>query len=597
MTLARLLADPDENVRETTAAILEKIGPQAILSVVEVLHDDLPVERDRALHVLRHVLQSNPWSRDPEVDRRLFSDGDRGIRLEALRAVFSAGRASAAHINAVGAMLDDPDQDVRLSALTVVIGWDAGTNEQIRELLKAETGVETALNAIARRGPEAAELVPDIIALVEQQKQLEILANFGGLGDKIHMHPRLQAILAALSSLKTAARPAASLLLSRLGELHAGNRILVMATLVDIGAPAADLIPFLTPLLTKGAIDQPIVWRNRLWDEREVMRQTGIVLQRASLEEGRRQAALLIPRLKTADGQVEKTVLYALWGLGPAASEAVPELVSLVPNPNGEVFWHAGVALGEIGPEAAPAVPAFVAAIESVGSGSHDTDGEICERIIEALGKIGPPANSSVPVLLRVIDEPERFVVPDAHSNVAWAPMLRAMAISSVGRINDGSPETLATLQKLIATAPNDTRMAAVKALANMTERAPHLLAELIVLLRSDNASVLGQAALTIGRLSLLDRTATIEPLIRILGFDNPYLRAAAAVALGQIGPDARAALPALRNMERHPEPLPLWRITPPGWKKGMPSYVQIPEIHNLTLQQAAHEAISRIEQ
>jgi hypothetical protein len=40
---------------------------------------------------------------------------------------------------------------------------------------------------------------------------------------------------------------------------------------------------------------------------------------------------------------------------------------------------------------------------------------------------------------------------------------------------------------------------------------------------------------------------------------------------------------------------LPLWRIRPPGWHDGMPSYIPLPELQNLTLEQAAGAAISRI--
>jgi HEAT repeat protein len=551
--LARMLADSNESVRESAATILENIGPESVGPVVEVLHGDLPVERHRTLRVLLRVLQSNTWSRGLDVARSLLSDRD---------------------------------QDVRLAALTVVVAWGAGSNEQIRELLKTDEGVETALDAIARRGLDAAELVPDVVAVLDQQEQLETLSGRGNPPGAMQLHPRFRAILAALSSLKTAARPAASILVRRLGKLHSGSRVLAMATLVDIGAPAGDLIPFLTPLLTSGPIDQPILSSNRRWDEREVIHRAGIVLRRASPEEGRRQAALLIPRLKTADGKVDKSVLYALWGLGPAAADALPVLMSLVPNSDGEVFWHAVVTMGEIGPQAAPAVPAFVAALEA---GSHDTDSEICQRIIEALGRIGPAAKSAVPMLLRIIDEPERFVLPDARSNVPWAPMFRAMAILSVGQLDDGSPEVLASLRSLVASAPHDVRMAAIGALAHIAERTPQVLGDLVALLRHDNAAIRGQAALAIGRLSL-DRAAAIEPLIENLAVEDPYLCAASVLALGQIGPDARAALSVLRRIESNPDSsLALW-------KGGMPSYARIPELQNLTLEQAAREAVSRID-
>ena len=582
--LAPLLADSNENVRESAALILETIGTKSIGPVVEILHGDLPVERGRALRVLRRVLESNSWPEGPDVARSLLTDGDRDIRLEALRAVSNPRGRSAAHINAVGELLDDPDPDVRLSALTVIVGWGAGSHEQIRELLKMEAGIETALDAIARRGPEAAELVPDVLAVLDRQVELEIVSSGGSPAGGMRLHPRLRAVLGALSSLKIVARPAATLLLNRLGELRPANRLFVMATLVDIGASADDLIPFLTPLLANGSADQPNVSTDRTWDEREIIHQAGIVLRRASPEEGRRQAALLIPRLTKPNGKIDKKVLYALWGLGPAAADALPMLMPLVPNPDGQVFWHAVVTLGEIGPQAAPAVPAFVAALEA---GSHETDSEICQRIIEALGRIGPAAKSAVPMLLRIIDDPKAAPVSKSPQQEIWELQLQMTAIVSVGKIDDGSDEVLSSLRSLIASGPENIRGYAVKALALIAERAPRVLADLIALLRNDDPSVCGQAALAIGRLAL-DRTAAIEPLIDNLAAENLYLRAASAVALGRIGPDARAALPVLRKMQREPgSALHLW-------KQGMPSY--FPELQILTLEQAAREAVLRID-
>jgi HEAT repeat protein len=466
--LAPLLADSNENVRESAALILETIGAESIGPVVEIVHSDLPVERGQTLQVLRRVLGATSWTGRLDVARSLLSDSDRDIRLEAVHALFHNKVGGPAVLDAVRPLLDDPDQEVRLAAMTFIVGRGRGSNEQIRTLLTSGIDVETALGAIARRGPAAAEFLEDVVPVFQQLQHLEIASSRDGVSRTWELHPRFRAILAALSSLKIAARPAAADLLARMGELHAGNRILVVRTLVDIGTPADDVIPILSPLLIEGAFEQPIVVSNWRWDEREMMHQAGIVLRRASPDEGRRQTSLLIPRLTKADGKIDKKVLYALWGLGPAAADALPVLMSLIPNPDGEVFQHAVVTLGEIGPQAAPAVPALVAALEHA---SQHTDGGICGPIIEALGKIGPAAKSAVPLLLRIIDEPERFVLSDALSNVL-APMFRRMAISSVGEIDDGSPEVLTALRSQVASAPDDVRRAAIKALALIAERA-----------------------------------------------------------------------------------------------------------------------------
>jgi HEAT repeat protein len=592
-TVAPLLADSSDNVRETVADLLERVGAEAARPIVEVLHSDLPVDRGRTLPLLRRVLESKSEIGNPQQARILLNDPDPGVRREAINALSRAAPASPALVDSVGKLLADPDPDVRFAALTALAGWDAASNDQIHELLRSEAGIPAALGAVGRRGLPAAELLPEVISILDQMRQLEVSVRRSGVGVTFELPPRFQMVLSALKSLKTEARPAVPPLIRSLAELHTINRITVMQTLVEIGAPAGDLLPYIVPILLEGAFDQPAIapgWPSS--NDRETMHRAGILLQRVSPEECRRQTALLIPRLQSGDGKFDLKALYALWGLGPAAADAVPALLSLVPHPEGAVYWHAVVTLGEIGPQAAPAVPALIAAIEAA---SHETDGETCSRIIEALGNIGPPANSAIPLLLRVVDTPEQFVLADSRSNVPWAPMFRKIAITSVGKIDGGSSEVLASLRSLTASGPDEIRATAVRALASIAERSPQALDELVVLLRSDNASVRGEAALAIGRLPL-ERTAAIEPLIENLGVENPFLRAAAAIALGQIGPPAEAALPLLRAMESEStSTLPLWRIRPPGWQEGMPSYVSLPGLQSLTLEQAAREAIVRI--
>jgi len=141
----------------------------------------------------------------------------------------------------------------------------------------------------------------------------------------------------------------------------------------------------------------------------------------------------------------------------------VSELVELVPNPDGEVVWHAVVTLGEIGPDAAPAVSVLLAALTD---GSRRLDVENRERMVEALGKIGAPAEAAIPLLLRIIQDPQAVPAQKSPQEEIWEPRLQITAITSAGQIDNGSPEVLPMLRLLVASGPNGFRLSAVKALA-----------------------------------------------------------------------------------------------------------------------------------
>jgi HEAT repeat protein len=565
--LAAMLADPVPDVRKSAAEELIAIGPPAVSDVVEVLRSDAAEARSEALAILRRLRR---WDSAAAIDK------------------------------AVRTRLEDSDDGVRALALSALVEWGSATPDEIRRHLKSG-GVETALRAAAQLGPDAAELLPDVMTLLEQTERLELpaldAAQLRLLPNDIgtpSLAARARLILRCLRAMKTAACPAVPLLLRRVDELTAGNRVAVALVLVDIGANADDVIAILAPLLPGSDGKPKRSQQTPAAADKDIVGEAAAILVRASPAAARRTVALLIPKLQTGGGGVDKTVLNALRGLGHEAGEAVPVLTSLVPHPDGEVFSNAVITLGEIGPEAAPADGALLAQLKGEGD-KRDEGAEIRQRIIQALGKFGPSAKSAIPVLLKVVDDPATFVPSGSRYHESWMFTLRLAALKSAAQIGENDPQVLAMLRTQIQSGTPDCQTAAVRWLVLAARQSPQILPEAVSLLSSDAGIVRGCAALAIGELSG-DLAIAVEPLISRLKDESPYVQAAAAVALGRIGSAAAGALPALKELQQQDgtlRPLPLY--PPYQSRDGVPTIDRIPELDHLTIDRAVREAVAAI--
>jgi hypothetical protein len=258
------------------------------------------------------------------------------------------------------------------------------------------------------------------------------------------------------------------------------------------------------------------------------------------LFDGTRPAAETVPVVRPilADpGEDAVVVLYGMYGLrslGVQAAPAVPELIGLLHRPEREVVGEAAAVLGIIGPPAKDAVP------------------DLLERLHS------PPSAAVDPVDLDEEDEGVRILVwtreeRDPQREVEMVRMEIALAlwrIDPIGGGQEGADHFIAALDasdfELQWTARANlrlldpqTRKRAVPALRRQLARQP---ADAL-----DWADALYQADST--------TAPEILPLvIAELQRDNgayPW-RAGCAVALaGRMGPDAKAALPALRQLRR----------------------------------------------
>ncbi|HTL18729.1 MAG TPA: HEAT repeat domain-containing protein [Patescibacteria group bacterium] len=115
-------------------------------------------------------------------------------------------------------------------------------------------------------------------------------------------------------------------------------------------------------------------------------------------------AVILQILTKTVQTDPQKQIAYTLGEIGPAAKDAVPQLIELLKsNKDREGLLNvvAADALGRIGPAASNAVPALIAALKS-------DDVRLPTRAEEALGSIGAGAGAAIPALIDALKFTEK---------------------------------------------------------------------------------------------------------------------------------------------------------------------------------------------
>ncbi|MBL7133421.1 MAG: DUF1287 domain-containing protein [Phycisphaerae bacterium] len=192
------------------------------------------------------------------------------------------------------------------------------------------------------------------------------------------------------------------------------------------------------------------------------------------------------------DERVRMHAASALVEMGPQAAEATPALIQALKQRNEPVAKWAAQVLGEIGPAAKDAVPALIDALKG-----GDWEMRCCAA--EALGRIGPGAKAAVPALIDVLKGGD------------WD--VRYYAAGALGRIGPAAKAAVPALEEALKDKDGNVRYAAAAALA---------------------------------RLGLPDRGLPV--LIALLKGKSSILGKYAAMALGEIGAPAKAAIPALKE-------------------------------------------------
>lgn len=354
------------------------------------------------------------------------------------------------------------------------------------------------------------------------------------------------------------------------GELAA--RVQAIDHLAQLGPKAAEAVPKLTELLADeapavrshaaralgmiGEAAQPAVPKLvKLVADRNQLVRREAVMALGKIKPGPKIGVPLMARLlRDADPAVRVRAMSALADQGKAA---VPFLTKALEDED-TCYW-ACLVLADIGPDAAEAVPALAKCI------AHEKP-EVAREAVLALGKIGPAAKEAVPALAEALDSKQPGVAlaaafalgaigPDAKPA---AGKLERMAKSeedlaetvgtwALARISPDDKKlrskAVALLAEHLKAEKKAVREAAARALAEL-HPAPGEFAPYI------QKALAGQSEETIAR--ALDALAALGPAAvpgLVQGLAVKDSQAAIAYILGQIGPEAKEAVPALTGV------------------------------------------------
>ncbi len=451
-------------------------------------------------------------------------------------------------------------RDFRAQATVMVrlqpkIGTKGYTPEKIRKEL--ETGVQTLLidtpeklmkrlassdadvraeaaRMLALMGPNAAVAVPQLIsALKDGSGKVRMMAAMalGEIG-----HPAKEAVPALLEAANDKSDFVRALAAGALGKTGRGAKGVVPALIGMLGDKHREVRrAAATGLGDIGQADEPVL------------------------------NALIATLGKDPDSAVRVDAAQALGQLGPKAKSAVPALLRALKD--GDVQRYAAEALGRIGRSAVqPLIDLAVRGkSEAVRLGA-----------IRGLGKLGPVAKSAVPVLLKCLRDKsadvrkataralpeikpvEKKVIAALASRLGDKDMyVRTVAAGALGDVGPAASSAVPSLLTALKDEDWGVVQSAAIALGEIGVSEPSVISGLSKALKSKRAHVQMAAAEALGKMSQVAAPA-IPNLIAVISDISAaqVARRNAADTLGAIGPTAKEAIPALKEMAKSRDPL-----------------------------------------
>ncbi len=533
-TLAELLARDDANLQIQVLDCLGRIGPAASAAVPAIkdrLGDDSPEVLAHAVWALA-VVQSrvSPELQDalPKLMAALQSDSPQ-VRNAGVRALAVVGRPS---------------------------------TSIVRRLLTSDnpTLVRAGLDIATELGPQADEAVDELRRIVaDRQADVEVVAGaasaLGAIGPAASA--AIEPLAARLTSDDSAVRAYAA---SALGKIASDSALAERALLARADDPdpivRREVLSALSRVVTQANRERvSAVLLAVLADEQPAIQLAALDgLSRLGLPNAEALARLL------ANPQSAHMAAILLGELGEEAAEAVNPLRRVLTGDlTPEVKMQVLLALGGIGPKAAAAVPDIQAALE------HGSPA-VRYAAAYALGAIGPAASGSAEALTKLSQGDEAYerlvavwalaqIAPDDRTRVNQAlealtaalvgedPQLRMLAAQGLVELEVPPRAKLAALQKAIAGAEGLQVRRAMQVMGELVQPAVPLLIEQL-----ENPETASVAALALGQAGP-EAAAAVPGLVKMLSRADRDARFAALVALGQIGPKSAAAVPAVQTV------------------------------------------------
>lgn len=266
----------------------------------------------------------------------------------------------------------------------------------------------------------------------------------------------------------------------------------------------------------------------------------------------------------------------AVIAFGPDAAPAVPALVEMLHDRSRTYRNSVANMLCAVGPAAKGAVPDLVKMLEE--KSPRDP-----HQVIRVLCAIGPDAKAAIPAIRRVTRA--YLTSKDEPGNQLWH--YKSVEFYDFHQLGpDVVPMLLDTIE-LFDTWPGGlSEIAVVNCFGSLRELGPaakDAAPRLARLLKHEVPQFRIEAARTLWKVE--KDPAVVPVLVAIVKGDDHKLARKAAEALGEIGPAAKEALPALKALLPKDDPM-----------RELPAYARAPDISFAELRQAASFAIEQIE-
>lgn len=512
--LVKAMTDEEPRVRWHAARAIGLMGrgaAPAIPALVGLLADEDPITVTQAAAAIGHIR----------------GDDSRAELLVAEAAIYDAT------VKPLVGTLVHPDPRARRAAARS-LRQVSTSKQQLLAMVRQQLGdadpvaVMPALHTLADMGEEA---VPFLIEALNDPKSrfwaevvlaeigpaaaaaAEPLARLAGSGE---IEDRVQSIL-ALARIGAPAKVAGPEIIAALGSSDASLQYVAAYALGQIGVAEAD-----EPLSRAADSIDPFVATLASWarakinpDDAELRGQAIDRLQTSLASESPALRRAAVEGLSGLAGVFDK----------PERQELAATLVALLADPDPEVVLATGGALIRLEGDATAALQEALSkpALRPIA--------------MELLAEIGPAARPALAEIVAGLSDPDDNYRAES-----------AMAVAAVG---PGAEEAIGPLQQLLADTANEPslRYAAAYALGRIGPAALPAEPLLRRLADSDDELMATVAVWAALKIKPDDRTlfdAAIPKLRHALQRDRDIVRLEAAVALGEIGPAAKTALPML---------------------------------------------------
>ena len=554
--LAKGLGDGDADVRTQAAEALAKIGNAALPVLTGSLKSDQPAVR-AATAVALEAMGEPAREANGALAAAFKAETDDGAKVKELRALSRLKYPPAELLPLVLPLLKSGTEPIRQAAAdAVILMMPAATTSvpAVKKLVASTDFAEARLGValLGAIGPEAGGAVPELITL---RSQSNLPAELATAIDETLVQigsPAVPELVKAMNAAKgnvnhwsvqclrklgPAAVPSMITSLESKDAARQRDAIQVLALVGDAAEPAIPVLkklaesgarevkgPALVALAVAGARPELVLplAETALSDRLPAMRQSGAAALASLGARAQPALATLINGLKDKDVTVAADCARALGSFGGVASPAVEPLIVAASRSEPAVQEAAVKAIGKLGEVAKAAVPTLAKLLPT-------TQPPLQGAVALALGAMGASARDALPELGKSLNS------PDAGTRVA--------ALTAFVRIESDTGRKVEMLKHALDDPAQPVRVAAIEELGKLGRAAEPAAEKLYEL--TENSTEREQALEVLGGMAI----RSVPLLVRALGNAHPYVRQYAAERLGQLGKDAKDAVPDLRKL------------------------------------------------